>query len=642
MSPYYDESEEQTRPYERVPTHPMECVATAQTLNDSAVGGEPVSPRVAVRPGFAIALTLAFGLPGLFLLAHPYHGIYHDGIVYALQALARLEPHVLDGDLFFRYGSQDSYTVFSPLYAWLVQSLGLEPAAHLVARVSAVCLGVSAWLLARRLLGQDLAWLALALFIVIPGRYSTHQLLSYDEDFATPRVLTEALVLSSLALLLAGRRVTALIAIGVGFLLHPLMALPGLLVGAFAVSSRLARAVLAGAGIGVTAVATGIAAIAPIGPLRFMDVDWHGILAYAVPYLFVDQWSPPDWQPALATLVTLTAAVLLLPQLEARRLGFAGLVVSSAGLALAAFASFIAPVVLMLQGQPWRWLWLGKALTVLLLAPVGAALYRRGAAGRGALALLAIAWVAVESPVGAVAALCALIAVIVDVRGNPRWVAVTTWASWLLAATLAWAVWRVDELPPWAPVAVAIVAAWLAVFRTESAALRALAIVGAAIMFGVQAVAAVSGVGRLATFYTSYGEATYQAFAPWRERIRPEQTVYFPGHPDMVLLVLRRRSWESYTAVLFSRDAALAIRERHRQLRRLVKTIPVKDPTNPGTWHELDLTVEGLQQVCRVPEIDFVATRDSLPLPHLTSDAPRPIGHVHLYACADAWPGAPH
>jgi hypothetical protein len=316
-------------------------------------------------------------------------------------------------------------------------------------------------------------------------------------------------------------------------------------------------------------------------------------------------------------------------------------VVSSTGLALAALASFLAPIALLLQGQPWRWLWLGKALSVLLFAPVGAALWRRGAAGRGALALLAVAWIAVENPVGSVAALCALIAVIVDTRGRPRWIALNAWTSWLLAATLAWAAWRVDGLPSWLPVALAIVAAWLAVFRSGSAALRALAIAAAAILFAVQSAAVLSGAHRLDMLYTSYGEAAYRAFAPWRERIRPDQTVFYPGHPDVALLVLRRRSYEGYTSVLFSRDAALAVRDRHAQLRSHA-TAPLTDPTSPGPWFELDLTVERLQDVCRIPEIDFVATRDNLPVPHLTSDAPRPIGRVNLYACADALPGAPH
>ena len=49
-----------------------------------------------------------------------------------LQALAHLKPDLLSNDIFLRFGSQDNYTLFSPLYAAVISLLGVEPAASLL------------------------------------------------------------------------------------------------------------------------------------------------------------------------------------------------------------------------------------------------------------------------------------------------------------------------------------------------------------------------------------------------------------------------------------------------------------------------------------------------------------------------------
>jgi hypothetical protein len=62
-------------------------------------------------------------------LSHSYRGIFHDAGLYTLQALARLAPASLGQDVFLRFGSQDRYTIFSPIYAAASQVLGTEAAA---------------------------------------------------------------------------------------------------------------------------------------------------------------------------------------------------------------------------------------------------------------------------------------------------------------------------------------------------------------------------------------------------------------------------------------------------------------------------------------------------------------------------------
>ena len=110
-------------------------------------------------PRLTRGLTLAFGLTALYVLAHPYLGIEHDALLYALQALRHLYPEALGGDLFFRHGSQDAYTVFPWLYAALIGRVGLGPAAWLLTQLSGIALVAATWYLA-------------SAFIERPGRLS--------------------------------------------------------------------------------------------------------------------------------------------------------------------------------------------------------------------------------------------------------------------------------------------------------------------------------------------------------------------------------------------------------------------------------------------------------------------------------------
>ena len=65
-------------------------------------------------------------------LAHPYQGIFHDANLYTLQALARLHPQSLSQDVFLKFGSQDRFTLFSPIYAAAIRLIGLDHAAALL------------------------------------------------------------------------------------------------------------------------------------------------------------------------------------------------------------------------------------------------------------------------------------------------------------------------------------------------------------------------------------------------------------------------------------------------------------------------------------------------------------------------------
>ena len=70
-------------------------------------------------------LTLGLFAAASWIATHRYHGIWHDGVLYAGQAVFRLDPLPFAKDLFFAFGSQDQFTVFTGIYSQVVQMLGL-------------------------------------------------------------------------------------------------------------------------------------------------------------------------------------------------------------------------------------------------------------------------------------------------------------------------------------------------------------------------------------------------------------------------------------------------------------------------------------------------------------------------------------
>src|SRR5581483_4939922 len=74
---------------------------------------------------FAATVGLILCMVAFWMLQHPYEGLVHDSLLYSLGALARVHPESLGHDVFLSVGSQDRFTVFSPLAASLIRLIGL-------------------------------------------------------------------------------------------------------------------------------------------------------------------------------------------------------------------------------------------------------------------------------------------------------------------------------------------------------------------------------------------------------------------------------------------------------------------------------------------------------------------------------------
>ena len=136
---------------------------------------------------------LALMLVTLWLLMLGYHGLTGDGQIYAFQALARIHPQ-LATDLYLQNTSQDQFTIFSPLYAWIIANLGLESAARLLIVIFTAWLLMAAWSLVRAVAGRDAAWLAAAFLLIVAGDYGGSGVFRISEQFVTARLPAEALM----------------------------------------------------------------------------------------------------------------------------------------------------------------------------------------------------------------------------------------------------------------------------------------------------------------------------------------------------------------------------------------------------------------------------------------------------------------
>ncbi|MBT9489081.1 MAG: hypothetical protein IV093_16385 [Rubrivivax sp.] len=339
------------------------------------------------------ALTAVLLAIALWWLAAPYAGIQHDALYYAADALRRADGAALQGDLFFHRHSQGDFSIFGPVYAWLIDTLGLDTAA-----LSLSLAGRVAWLAALAALCRALApetpsrwWWLLALALCLPRTYGPLYLLHTAEPFATPRVWAEAAVLGALALWLLQHRLAGGLLTLTAAALHPLMALPGLAMMVLVAAPRVRWSVAL-----LLCVAAAVGWWWQIEPLPRLfqryDDDWWAVVRGRNPMILFQSWTLGQAAHAmLAGLLLADTVRLSRVGSPWHRLAIALLVVSAASLVLWAGATAYRNV-LILQIQPWRVLWLLHLLAPLMW--LAAACCRTGRPSTHVLALLALAWLA--------------------------------------------------------------------------------------------------------------------------------------------------------------------------------------------------------------------------------------------------------
>ncbi len=313
----------------------------------------PVSPR---RVQGVLLFLVAFLL---WLLNTPYHGIWHDARVYALTVAHWLYPAALSSDLFFSFGSQASLTLFTQIYGAMVGALGLDAAARVVVLSGGMMWVFALFSLSRVILGDTIAGRFAVLFgAVISISYSPNgATFVINENFATARSWAMPLALMAVALSLAGRRNAGMGLAVFSTMLHPLL---GIWAVALLVSKHMPGGMVGVLAIAPTLIALGIGFFAgeaglSVPGLRMIDGEWLDYLKDARDILFKPSESRLYFHciPLVILLVGMRAG-----SLAWRPIYFRLFVIGSGAILLALTSSYLYPLEIIVQGQPWRASWL--------------------------------------------------------------------------------------------------------------------------------------------------------------------------------------------------------------------------------------------------------------------------------------------
>jgi len=620
----------------------------------------PNSPPIAASAPLGVLERAAwvFTIVAAWMVMHLYAGLGHDAILYTMQGLGHLHPDLWAQDIYLRFGSQDRYTLFTPLYALLINTVGLEHAAQLLTLAAQLAFFTSAWLLARRLLSERQAFAGLLLLVALPGNYGAGDIFRIAEDFVTPRLLAESLVLAAV-ICWTGRRLLGMTLFTLlALAIHPLM---GITAVALFLWLELAlprpRLSLLLAGIAL-ALLIGVGLLASGPPLRF-DLAWYQWVPENMPHVQIKHWGAPDWGVTLAPLGVLCAGIALLTG-PARALAQAALGIGLAGIALTAIGADQLHLVLITQGQPWRCLWLSTSLATLLAPLIATRLWHHSVLGRASALLMLAQYLLMSEHYAPQVAALALGILALALLAAPRVAAqyqrlafIGALLVFTLALVVASASYYVVAHYHYFPNQVFSVPAWLKRLREAARhGLASFALLG--IIAGLTAgawrrttapaillLAALGCAALVPLSWSVWTRVTYQAadkalFASWRALIPPGSEVLFTENPLFVWIFLERPSYISrpqLLSALFSRPAALVLTERETALRPYLRAQGERfwDP-DPNAAPD----VPRLAMACAAPDLQFVVSRVPLQATPI-AEVPPGIGAdfhgLRLYRC---------
>jgi hypothetical protein len=614
------------------------------------------STNFAFQSKFAI-FALALLPVTLWLLMHGYHGITDDGQLYALQAYARLQPQ-LAADLYFQNTSQDQFTLFSPLYGWFIGLLGLESAARLLALIFTFWFLAATYGFARAIAGRDAAWLAVAFLLIVTGDYGGSGVFQILDPFLTARLPAEALIISALFCHAREMKRLGLLLALAAFFIHPLMALPGLLT---IVCLWLPLRINVAGAIGGVLVALALAVLVVDAPefshvLTVMDTSWTDVVRERSQFLFLQLWSIGDWAVNARPFIYLAFTTFAVTDERVRKLCMVTALVSAAGLAVAFIGGCIGPVALLVQGQAWRWVWIGVFVSATLAPFTLLQVWRDEECGPLCALLMVLGW----TLPGAEATACASLGLIFWLARTKMSSYLTSRFRWVFvafgAAIVMWTLvkcWAIVSPPTPAPgSALPGLAQVPDIFALKIPAV----LLGALVWWGVRVrratwlpialSAMLLGLSVLifpAAFRQArtLGAATeVKEFADWENVIPPTATVLVAPPRDVgafVWFTLARPNYlalDQSSGVVFSRTTSLEVRRRSEVL------LPLIDPDwkirtylskSGGGRRNLGatrpLTAKNLVAVCADPQLGFVISPEG--------DGFDPLRHEHAGAWKD-------
>jgi hypothetical protein len=609
-------------------------------------------------------LSHALMLVTLWLALHGYHGLTGDGQIYAFQAFARLNPQ-LTADLYLQNTSQDQFTLFSPLYAWFIGLLGLENAARLLTLVFSVWFLAASWSFASAVTGRDTAWLAVAFLLIITGDYGGSGVFRLLDPFLTARLPAEALIVTALGCYVRGmERLGLLLALG-ALLVHPLIALPGVLL-LVCLWLPIRAGVIGAIGALFATLAIAVAAInlpAASHVLPVMDAPWLEVVRERSQFLFLQLWSIHDWGINAQPFMSLAFTAIAVTDDRVRKLCAAAALVGAAGLAVAFIGGLIGPVALLVQGQAWRWVWITLFISAMLVPFTALEAWRDDRCGPLCALLLVSGWT-LPGVDGTASAALALIIWSIRARIGARPAVYLRWASAALGVAIVVLIFRkigaiqLPATPPSGRDSLGVVQA------QDMFALRIPAVLLGVLVWWGTSTGRTRGVPMLLSamliallvyvFPAAFKQprmlaaaADVREFEDWANAIPPSSTVLVTPPRDVgafVWFTLGRPNYlatDQSTGVVFSRATALEVRRRSDVL------LPLMDPdwkilttlrAKPGSGRKNEaatrpLTPENLIQVCADPQLGFVMSPERVGFDPLRHDHAGAWKDWNLYDC---------
>ncbi len=589
----------------------------------------------------------------LWLWLRGYHGITGDGQLYAFQAIARIHPQ-LATDLYLQNTSQDQFTIFSPIYAWVIDRVDLEHAARLLTLLITMWFFAAAFSAARAVGGRSWAWLSVAGLLIIGGNYGGSGVFGFAEEYLTARLPAEALIVSSLVCYLHGRKPMAIAISALALLVHPLIALPGLLL---LLCLALSKRLVAIGALGSILVAVAVASAAANFPwvsrvLPVMDPAWLDVVRERSQFLFLQLWSFRDWNLNARPFFSLALTVLAVHDSGIRKICYAGAVVGATGLAIAGVAVLVSPIALLVQGQAWRWVWITAFLSVLVLPATILQVWRDERCGSLCALLLVMSWTLAANS-GLLCISLAMFLWVFRAAFDNRAVRLFRWVSLILViAIVVWLmsqVWgfKISNESAGGP------AFPLAHFK-DSFALRILAASVVALVWrlahvdGPRAQSFLAATLLAAAIFvlpaafkqsrTLGAAAEIVEFSDWEKVIPETSTVLVAPARDVgtfVWFTLQRPNYlalDQSAGVVFSRATALEVERRSQVL------LPLMDPSwkilsrlraaaaagNGSAAESRPLTAKSLREVCADSRLGFIVSPAKVgfaPLRHENNDS---------------------
>ena len=317
-----------------------------------------------LTPSGMMSIFIVFSL---WAMARPYTGIHHDGLLYFAQAMEKSMPQVFQDDLFFAYGSQSRFTVFPSIMAFFWSRFGLtgvNAALTLLSQAALMC--ASFWLL--RGLSKAERWLSLIAFAILSHRYGGLDSFAFGEKFVTARILAEPLCVFALGFLLRKKLVAGFGLLLIACAIHPLLAIPAVLVSWVLLVHDDRRWLHAGWG-GLAVLGLAIAGVSPFsGLLLSFDTTWFASLQHSLP-CFILEWEMQDWCLCVfsSLLMYLASQSLLVSAPSVARLCKAILCLTLVLIPVSLLGCDLFHNVLITQLQVWRILWLSQYMSILLV-----------------------------------------------------------------------------------------------------------------------------------------------------------------------------------------------------------------------------------------------------------------------------------